>query len=105
VNGEHWPLVSPKTGEIIEVVDARELLREIVETRHQTGEPFILFGDTANRALPEPLKKLGLKINQSNLCTEIMLPTRPIARRSAACRRSTSPSSMSGRTIRSSSKT
>jgi ribonucleoside-diphosphate reductase alpha chain len=83
VNGEHWPLVSPKTGEIIEVVDARELFREIVETRHQTGEPFILFSDTANRALPEPLKKLGLKINQSNLCTEIMLPTS--ADRTAVC--------------------
>lgn len=83
LNGEHWPLVSPKTGEIIEVVDARDLMREIVETRHQTGEPFILFGDTANRALPEPLKKRGLKVNSSNLCTEIMLPTD--ADRTAVC--------------------
>jgi ribonucleoside-diphosphate reductase alpha chain len=83
VREDTWNLTSPKTGEVIKVVDARSLMREIVETRHQTGEPFILFGDTANRALPEPLKKLGLKINHSNLCTEIMLPTN--ADRTAVC--------------------
>lgn len=75
VAGRSWDLTSPKTGKTLKTVDARALFREIVETRHQTGEPFILFGDTANRALPEPLKAKGLKINHSNLCTEIMLPT------------------------------
>jgi ribonucleoside-diphosphate reductase alpha chain len=40
-----------------------------------TGEPYIHFIDTANRALPEPLKQRGLKIRQSNLCQEIELPT------------------------------
>lgn len=70
-----WNLVSPKTGEIKKTVNARGLMRKIVETRHQTGEPFILFSDTANRALPENLKAKGYKINHSNLCTEIMLPT------------------------------
>jgi ribonucleoside-diphosphate reductase alpha chain len=70
-----WNLVSPKTGKIKKTVNARALMRKIVETRHQTGEPFILFKDTANRALPEPLKRKGYKINHSNLCTEIMLPT------------------------------
>lgn len=70
-----WDLVSPKTGKVKKTVSARGLMRKIVETRHQTGEPFILFGDTANRALPEPLKRRGLRINHSNLCTEIMLPT------------------------------
>lgn len=70
-----WHLRSPKTGEIKKTVSARGLFRKIVETRHQTGEPFILFKDTANRALPEPLKRKGYKINHSNLCTEIMLPT------------------------------
>lgn len=78
-----WHLVSPKTGEIKKTVKARALMRKIVETRHQTGEPFILFKDTANRALPEPAKKAGLKINHSNLCTEIMLPTGPD--RTAVC--------------------
>lgn len=78
-----WNLVSPKTGEIKKTIKARALMRKIVETRHQTGEPFILFPDTANRALPEPLKRKGLKINHSNLCTEIMLPTAPD--RTAVC--------------------
>lgn len=75
LNDEEWHLRSPKTGEIKKTVSARGLMRKIVETRHQTGEPFILFKDTANRALPEPLKRKGFKVNHSNLCTEIMLPT------------------------------
>lgn len=83
LNDEDWNLVSPKTGEVKKTVSARGLMRKIVETRHQTGEPFILFSDTANRALPEPLKAKGLKINHSNLCTEIMLPT--AADRTAVC--------------------
>lgn len=83
INGEDWELKSPKTGLVKKVVSARGLMRKIVETRHQTGEPFILFKDTAQRAMPEPLKAKGLKINQSNLCTEIMLPT--AADRTAVC--------------------
>jgi ribonucleoside-diphosphate reductase alpha chain len=43
--------------------------------RMQTGEPYILFIDTANKHLPEFQKKLGLSIKQSNLCSEIILPT------------------------------
>jgi ribonucleoside-diphosphate reductase alpha chain len=70
-----WDLVDPHSGNVRKTVSARGLFRELVETRHQTGEPFILFGDTANRALPAALKAKGLKINHSNLCTEIMLPT------------------------------
>jgi ribonucleoside-diphosphate reductase alpha chain len=78
-----WHLTSMTTGEVKKTVSARGLFRKIVETRHQTGEPFILFSDTANRALPQPLKDAGLKINHSNLCTEIMLPTS--ADRTAVC--------------------
>jgi len=70
-----WNLVSPNTGKTVKTVSARGLMRKIVDTRHQTGEPFILFKDTANRAMPAPLKAKGLKIHHSNLCTEIMLPT------------------------------
>jgi len=46
-----------------------------LEVRSRTGEPYLNFIDTANRAMPEPLKKLGLKIHGSNLCNEIHLPT------------------------------
>lgn len=83
LNDADWHLTSKTTGEIKKTVKARALFRKIVETRHQTGEPFILFKDTANRALPEPMKKAGLYINHSNLCTEIMLPTS--ADRTAVC--------------------
>jgi ribonucleoside-diphosphate reductase alpha chain len=41
----------------------------------QTGEPYIHYIDTSNKAMPEFQKKLGLKIRQSNLCSEIILPT------------------------------
>lgn len=80
---EDWHLRSPKTGKIKKTFKARSLMRKIVETRHQTGEPFILFKDTANRALPPTQRAKGLKINHSNLCTEIMLPT--TADRTAVC--------------------
>lgn len=83
VTDTDFHLRSPKTGEVKKTVRARKLFRQIIDTRHQTGEPFILFKDTANRALPAPLKNKGLKINHSNLCTEIMLPT--AADRTAVC--------------------
>jgi ribonucleoside-diphosphate reductase alpha chain len=43
--------------------------------RMQTGEPYLHFIDSSNRAMPEFQKKLGLSIKQSNLCSEIILPT------------------------------
>ena len=48
-----------------------------------TGEPYIHFIDTSNRMLPQFLKDKGLKINQSNLCSEIILPTNE--ERTAVC--------------------
>lgn len=68
INDEDWHLVSPKTGDVKKTVRARGLFRKIIEARHQTGEPFVLFKDTANRALPESLRDAGLTINHSNLC-------------------------------------
>jgi ribonucleoside-diphosphate reductase alpha chain len=72
---DSWSLKDPHSGEVKEVVSARELWQRILETRMQTGEPYIHFIDTSNRHLPEAQKKLGLKIRQSNLCSEIILPT------------------------------
>jgi ribonucleoside-diphosphate reductase alpha chain len=46
-----------------------------MEVRMHTGEPYLHFIDTSNRAMPEFQKKLGLSIKQSNLCSEIILPT------------------------------
>lgn len=70
-----FDLRDPKDNSVKETVNARKLWERILEVRFRTGEPYLNFIDTANDALPEPLKKLGLKINGSNLCNEIHLPT------------------------------
>lgn len=74
-NGDDWELVSPRDGTVRKVVSARALWQKILETRIATGEPYLLFIDTVNRAMPEHHKALGLKVSQSNLCSEITLPT------------------------------
>lgn len=70
-----WELKDPHDGEVREKVSAKELWQRILEIRMQTGEPYLHFIDTSNRQMPEFQKKLGLKIRQSNLCSEIILPT------------------------------
>ena len=80
---DDWPLVDPKSGEVREVVSARSLWQQILELRMHTGEPYLHFIDTSNRHLPKFLKDKGLKVHQSNLCSEIILPTDE--RRTAVC--------------------
>ena len=70
-----WNLTDPHSGEIRETVSAKALWQKILELRMETGEPYLHFIDTSNRNLPEFQKDLGLKIHQSNLCSEIILPT------------------------------
>jgi len=70
-----WNLIDPHSGEVRDTVSARALWQKILEMRMETGEPYIHFIDTSNRHLPEFQKALGLKIHQSNLCSEIILPT------------------------------
>jgi len=72
---DKWALKDPNNGDIREYVSARELWQRILEIRMQTGEPYLHFIDTSNRMMPEFQKQLGLKIRQSNLCSEIILPT------------------------------
>src|SRR6185312_8703644 len=74
-DGAMFGLKSPKTGEVLREVNARQLWQRILETRLQTGEPYILNIDHVNRALPKHQRELGLKVNTSNLCSEITLPT------------------------------
>jgi len=78
-----WNLVDPNSGITKATVDARQLWMRLLLKRVQTGEPYLFFSDTANRALPEPLRALGLRVHHSNLCTEVMLPTAPD--RTAVC--------------------
>ena len=72
---DSWELKDPHNEEVREVVSAKELWQRIIDIRMQTGEPYLHFIDTSNRAMPEFQKKKGLKIRQSNLCSEIILPT------------------------------
>ncbi|WP_306017299.1 ribonucleoside-diphosphate reductase subunit alpha [Oceanicaulis sp. MMSF_3324] len=72
---EEFELISPRSGEVVKTVNARKLWQKILEVRLQTGEPYILFSDTVNNNLPAHQRKLGLKVRQSNLCSEITLPT------------------------------
>jgi ribonucleoside-diphosphate reductase alpha chain len=75
MDNTEFDLRDPKDQAVKESVNARKLWERILETRFRTGEPYLNFIDTANKYLPEPLKDLGLKINGSNLCNEIHLPT------------------------------
>ena len=70
-----WYLKDPHSGEVRDAVSAKELWQRILEMRMQTGEPYLHFIDTSNRQMPDFQKKLGLSIKQSNLCSEIILPT------------------------------
>ena len=80
---DDWHLRDPHNNDIRETVSARELWQRIIEMRMQTGEPYLHFIDTSNRNMPEFQKKLGLSIKQSNLCSEIILPTD--RKRTAVC--------------------
>ena len=70
-----WELKDPHSNIVKEKVSARELWQRIIELRMMTGEPYLHFITTSNKHLPEFQKALGLKITQSNLCSEILLPT------------------------------
>ena len=83
INNKTFDLRDPKDGAVKETVNARKLWERIIEIRFRTGEPYLNFIDTANRYLPQNLRDLGLRINGSNLCNEIHLPTS--ADRTAVC--------------------
>ena len=80
---DDWVLKDPHSGEIRETVSAKHLWQMILELRMMTGEPYLHFIDTSNRELPQWLKDKGLKVHQSNLCSEIILPTNE--QRTAVC--------------------
>jgi ribonucleoside-diphosphate reductase alpha chain len=73
--GASWDLISPKTGDVRATVDARGLFTKLVETRLATGEPYIVFIDHVNDAMPKHQRDVGLRVSTSNLCSEITLPT------------------------------
>jgi len=80
---DSWNLIDPASKEVRETVSAKMLWQMILELRMHTGEPYIHYIDTSNKHLPEWLKAKGLKVHQSNLCSEIILPTNE--ERTAVC--------------------
>lgn len=72
---DSWNLIDPHSKEVVKTVAAKALWVKLIQNRVETGEPYIMFGDTVTEGMPECQKKLGLKITQSNLCSEITLAT------------------------------
>ena len=52
-----------------------KLWGEILKTRLETGEPYIMFKDNINKTNPEGYKKLNLQVTMTNICSEIALYT------------------------------
>lgn len=75
MSDDSWRLIDPKTKEAVKTVSARDLWWQLVHTRAETGEPYIVNLDRCNENLPQEQKELGLEVRQSNLCSEITLPT------------------------------
>ena len=82
-NDEEWRLIDPKSNEAVKTISARDLWWQLLNARAETGEPYMINIDRCNEFLPQEQKELGLKINQSNLCSEIVLPTNE--ERTAVC--------------------
>jgi len=80
---DSWNLIDPASKIVRETVSAKMLWQMILELRMHTGEPYLHFIDTSNNKLPKWLKDKGLKVHQSNLCSEIILPTNE--ERTAVC--------------------
>ena len=53
--------------------EARRIWGLVIKKRFESGYPYIFFSDNANNQAPQIYKDKGLKINNSNLCSEIFL--------------------------------
>jgi ribonucleoside-diphosphate reductase alpha chain len=66
-NGTDYELKNPRTGEIVDKLNAREVFDRIVDMAWRNGDPGIVFLDRVNRDNPTP--KLG-KVESTNPCGE-----------------------------------
>jgi len=80
---DSWELIDPHSGEVTKVVSARTLWVKLLQNRMETGEPYLMFEDAVQADLPEFQQRKGLKVNHSNLCSEITLATNE--ERTAVC--------------------
>lgn len=51
----------------------RKVWSDVIKKRYETGYPYLFFTDNANNQSPQVYKDKGLRINNSNLCNEVML--------------------------------
>lgn len=72
---DSWDLIDPHTNQVTKTVSAKTLWVKLIQNRVETGEPYIVFKNTVQDALPKYQKEAGLKVNHSNLCSEITLAT------------------------------
>lgn len=56
-------------------MDKRKVWAKVLESRQQKGLPYLFFSDNVNRNKPQVYKDLNRRINASNLCSEIALPS------------------------------
>lgn len=54
--------------------EKRSIWAKVIQSRVEIGYPYIFFTDTVNNNAADVYKDKGLKINHSNLCSEITLP-------------------------------
>ena len=80
---DSWELIDPHSQEVKKVVSARTLWVKLLQNRMETGEPYLMFEDAVQEDLPEFQKRKGLRVNHSNLCSEITLATNE--ERTAVC--------------------
>ncbi|MHC5309811.1 ribonucleoside-diphosphate reductase subunit alpha [Myroides sp. LJL116] len=55
--------------------EKRSLWAKVLESRQQKGMPYLFFSDNVNGHKPQVYKDLNMRVNASNLCSEIMLPS------------------------------
>ena len=53
--------------------EKRAVWAKVIQRRGEIGYPYIMFADTMNNKAPQVYKDKGMKINNSNLCSEIAL--------------------------------
>lgn len=54
VNDEDWDLINPRTGKVVQTVQARSVMDQIVRMAWKTGDPGLIFIDEINKYNPTP---------------------------------------------------
>lgn len=83
IEDKSFELVDPKHGPTGNFIPARSLFEATLDVRFETGEPYMMFGDTVNRNIRKWITNPNYHVSQSNLCAEITLYTSE--KRTAVC--------------------